>query len=417
MLGLIGINHNSAPLEIREKFAFAQDEIIPFSEHLSEQANFNDIVILSTCNRTEIYFSQNIYGEETALNYLKKAMLSFKHEDALLSQYTYMMTGEDAVKHLFRVTSGVDSMVVGEDQIIGQVKEAYLYCTKAALTDAVLMRLFQKSFEAGKRVRTETKIKQGATSVSYVAVDMCKKIFHSLEDKSALIIGAGETSGLAIQGLHKQGLKHFTIANRTIENIRPYTDKYKAAAVSLDKFPEYLPGADIIIVATGAATPVLQKNMADKALEHSAPKPRLFIDLSVPRNIEPDVANNDSCTLITIDDLQMIIDKNTDSRKSCIADAEIIIDEVASEFTEWLSFRALRPAIRAIKYNLQKIHRDELQTYHEAYTDDEKKAIEDFTRKLISKYERSLIKNLKYFTENGKNSEYLDMINKLFRLK
>lgn len=417
MLGLLGISYNSAPLEIREKFAFSQADIIPFSEHLSEKANFNDIVVLSTCNRMEIYFSQDLYSDEIAFRHVKSALLSFKNQKLHISNYSYSLSNENVVKHLFRVTSGVDSMVIGEDQIIGQVKDAYLYCTQAALTDAVLMRLFQKSFEAGKRVRTETKIKQGATSVSYVAVDLCVNTFGDLKNKSIFLIGAGETTGLALQGLHKKGAKNILIANRTLKNSQELAQRYTGSVVSFDRIHENLSKADIVIVATAASDPVIDAHMVELAQKEREGKFQLYLDLSVPRNIAEEVKNISSIKLSTVDDLQEVIKVNTENRKKCIADAEIIINEVCDELMEWISFRALRPAIRAIKYNLQKIHKDERMLYTNTFNADERKVIDAYSEKLITKYERALIKNLKTITQNGKNTEYLSLINKLFLLE
>ncbi|MBK8805752.1 MAG: glutamyl-tRNA reductase [Bacteroidales bacterium] len=414
MLGLLGINHTTAPLEIREKFSFTNDEIVQFAETLSEIANFNDIVVLATCNRTEIYFSQKKYNENIALGFVKEALVLCKHIDEALLENFYVKFEGNVVKHLFSVTSGLDSMVLGEDQILSQVKDAYLFCTEAALTDAVLMRLFQKSFEAGKRVRTETKLNCGATSMSFVAVDFCNSIINNIQQKTVLLIGAGETAALVMQAFFEKGVRNFIVSNRSQEKADALVQRYSGKSVGFDSYPMYLSQADVIITATASKTPLVTSEMISATFNGNQ---QLYIDLSVPRNIEAIESLPTGVSIITIDDIQKVIEANTQKRKDCVSSAEVIIDEVVAEFMEWLSFRALRPVLRAIKFNLQNIHREEMKNQANNYKLADLQIIDSYCQKLITKYERALIKNLKDLTENGKNTDSLRMINKLFKLE
>jgi glutamyl-tRNA reductase len=215
MVGLTGISYKTSAVDVREQFSLSKEEIIPFSELLQKETDISEIVVLSTCNRTEIYFSQDKYDFQLAAKLVYKTLKHFKGIESKHWHSFYSYANDEAVRHLFEVASGIDSMVIGEDQIIGQIKDAYMFCTEAALTDAVLMRLFQKSFEAGKRVRTETKIKMGTTSISSAAVQKCSRLFENLSDKRVLLIGAGETGSLVLQNFNKNGNPKITVTNRT----------------------------------------------------------------------------------------------------------------------------------------------------------------------------------------------------------
>lgn len=416
MIGILGISHKTASLEIREKFTISNDEIPLFAEELQKQTNITDIVVLSTCNRTEIYFSQHTIDSFSASILLYNCLISFKKIDFNAEHYFYTYLNDDAVAHLFKVTAGIDSMVIGEDQIIGQVKEAYLFCTELALTDAVLMRLFQKSFEAGKRVRTETAIKMGATSVSYVALDACVKLIKKITEKTVLLIGTGETGALTLQGLKKKGVTKFLISNRTPENAEAAIKKYNAEFIAIDDIKNSLHKADIIITATGANHTFITKEIVEENLKHRNHSHQVFIDLSVPRNIEESVNSINHVDVICVDDLQIIIDENKDKRAACIEQGEEIINQLVSDFMEWLSFRALQPAIRAINFHLQKINRDELHEFIPNESKNIKENIKDFSGYLTQKYSRELIKNLKDISDNGRKENYLQVINDLFKM-
>jgi glutamyl-tRNA reductase len=415
MIGVIGISYKTAPLEIREKFSFSKEDIIPFSELLQQETEISDLVLISTCNRTEIYFSQNKHDNQTAFELIYEVIKKYKKNADHCWQYFYHRTNTGAVRHLFEVVSGLDSLIIGEDQIIGQVKDAYVTCTELALTDAVLMRLFQKSFEAGKRVRTETGIKLGITSVSSAAVEMCATMLNGVGDKSVLLIGTGETGNLALQNIHKKGVKQIGVTNRTAEKAEKTAEKYNGMAVPFESYEKYLHGFDIVMVATSSATPIITAEMVKRTRGIRPDHKQVFLDLSVPRNIESAVGEIENIELLGVDDLQEIVNQTTEKKKESAQKAHFILDELVSDFSEWLASRALRPAINMITTNLQSINQEELSTYRKLATPEMQEIVDDYAQHLTQRYTRLLIKNLKNMTENGKNVDSLKIINDLFK--
>ncbi len=415
MIGVLGISHKTAPLEIREMFAFQNYQIQPFAEELQKQANFSDIVVLSTCNRTEIYFSQSIHDSNTASLLVYNCLMAYKKIDFDAQKYFYTYVDDAAASHLFSVCAGIDSMVIGEDQIIGQVKQAYVFCTELALTDAVLMRLFQKSFEAGKRVRSQTSITHGATSVSFVAVDMCFQKIQSPADATVMLVGAGETGRLALQGFYKKGVRNFIVSNRTPENAQNTVNTYNAQFVDFVDFAHHIPMADIVLFAVSTEEYILTKTTLLSVMKDE--KPVIFVDLGVPRNIDASIASIQGATLISVDDLQKIIDANKEKREASVEQGMLIIQDVVNEFMEWLSFRNLQPAIRAINFHLQKIFRDEYRIFSQQNTEHDCECVNEFSAQLTQKYSQVLIKNLKEITDNGRKEQYLKFINNLFRIE
>lgn len=415
MIGVIGISYKTAPLEIREKFSFSKEDIIPFSELLQQETEISDLVLISTCNRTEIYFSQNRHDNQTAFELIYEVIKKYKKISDHCWQYFYHRTNTGAVRHLFEVVSGLDSLIIGEDQIIGQVKDAYVTCTELALTDAVLMRLFQKSFEAGKRVRTETGIKLGITSVSSAAVEMCATMLNGVSDKTVLLIGTGETGNLALQNIHKKGVKQIGVTNRTAEKAEKTAEKYNGMAVPFESYEKYLHGFDIVMVATSSATPIITAEMVKRTRGIRPDHKQVFLDLSVPRNIESAVGEIENIELLGVDDLQEIVNQTTEKKKESAQKAHLILDELVADFSEWLASRALRPAINMITTNLQSINQEELSTYRKLATPEMQEIVDDYAQHLTQRYTRLLIKNLKNMTENGKNVDSLKIINDLFK--
>lgn len=416
MIGLIGISHKTSPIEVREQFAVSKNEILPFSELLQHETGISDIVVLSTCNRTEIYFSQSKYDFHLAAKLVYKVLKQFKGVEKKSWHAFYSHSNTDAVRHLFEVASGIDSMIIGEDQIIGQIKEAYVFCTEEALTDAILMRLFQKSFEASKRVRSETEIKMGTTSVSSAAVQKCMMLFNDLTDRRVLLIGAGETGSLVLQNLNKNGVHRVAVTNRTQEKAMKLAKRHHCTPLPFDQMQPHLYLYDIVIVATGSQVPLVTLEMAKESLEKRDNNHQVFIDISVPRNIEKNVEKLEALQLFTIDDLDEIVNSNMAKRKECIHSANEILDEMVADFEEWLSSRSLRPAIKTITYNMLKVSKEELSGYNKVDSEEMQLAIKEFSKHLTQKYTRMFIKNLKDLTANGKNTEALNIINDLFSI-
>lgn len=417
MIGVIGISYKTAPIEIREKFSFSKSEIATFSEVLQQETEIADLVLVSTCNRTEIYFSQDKHDNQTAFELLYETVKKFKGVTDHCWHYFYHRANAGAVRHLFEVVSGLDSLIIGEDQIIGQVKEAYITCTELALTDAVLMRLFQKSFEAGKRVRTETGIKLGITSVSSAAVEMCTCLLNGVSDKSVLLVGTGETGSLALQNIVKKGVERVTVTNRTFEKAEKTAAKYNGTAIPFETFGDSLTDNDIVMIATSATEPLITREMVSKSMRLRNNKQQVYVDLSVPRNIEKSVAELENVSVLGVDDLQEIVRQTTEKKKESAEKARLILDEVVADFNEWLASRSLRPAINAITTNLQAINQEELTTYRKVNTPEMQEIVDDYARHLTQRYTRLLIKNLKDLTDNGKNIDSLKIINDLFKFE
>ena len=416
MIGLIGISYKTAPIDRREKLSFSKDEIVPFADFLQKETGISDLVLLSTCNRTELYFSQNQYDRLSAIEKVTNAFKKFKDAENECSRFLYHKFDLSAVKHLFSVAAGLDSMIIGEDQIIGQIKDAYVHCTDAGLTDAVLMRLFQKSFEAGKRARTETGIKLGNLSVSSTAVEMIAQEMGDLTSKSLLVVGTGDTGSLALQNMVKKGIGKTSVINRTMESAERVAEKYHSEVCSFHSLPAQLIHHDIVVVATGAPHHLITAGMVKKAQEAN-PRPQIYIDLSVPRNIDEKVAEIENVKLCAVDDLQKTIEANAQKRQEAAEKAEHIINEVAEDFNEWMVSRSLRPAIKSISNNLEEVYRQELENFKHIESKEIKQAVDNYTRHITQRYTRLLIKNLKDITDNGRNTDSLHIINELFKLE
>ena len=416
MIGVIGVCYKTAPVEIREQFAVATSEIVPFAEKLQSETGISDVVVLSTCNRTEIYFSQDIYEFDSAALKVYRSLKHFKeiHEKHWHLFYSYK--NEEAVQHLFKVASGLQSMVIGEDQIMMQLKEAYVHCTEAALTDAILMRMFQKSFETSKRVRTETEIKMGATSISSATVQKCYSTFDNLSDKRILLIGAGDTGNLVLQSMHKNHVQRITVTNRTASKAEALAKKYECTVLPFAQMPSHLFLYDIIILATGSKTPLINHAMIEETNTKRAEKFQMMIDISVPRNIDADVSDLKNIQLYTIDDLAEVVNVSMEKRLGNVDAANEIIDESVAEFSEWWASRSLRPAIKNITSHLSEVTKNEVENYQKVKSTEMQEAIDEFSKHISQKLTRMFITNLKEMTSNGKNIESLKFVNDLFNI-
>ncbi len=415
MIGVLGINHKTAPLDIRDIFSIAQEDVIPLSESLLVDQNFRGVVIIATCNRTEIYYSyKKVNNVDLKMLLLERLYNYIKIEERYDDRF-YHLSHFKAINHLFEVVSGVDSMVVGENQIVNQIKKAYLYSTEANLTDAVLMRLFQKSFECSKRVRTETDIQQGANSVGYVGIDICTREFEDVRNKSVLVVGAGETGELSIRGLLKKGISDIYITNRTDKRALEVAEKNGITPVLFNNFKEHLYKSDIVITATDAGKYLVDKKDVEVSSELRSGKKQLFIDLSVPRNIDVEITAVKGAKLYCVDDLQKIIDDHKELREQSLDNAEVIINELVEETVVWLNSRSLRPVINTITTNMQELNKIELAEYRKCLGDHACEQLEKYTGLLTQKYIRFLIKNLKEATDNGSSTASLEVINQLFK--
>lgn len=417
MLGLIGLSFKTAPIEIREKFSFSGQESVQFVKLLKIDPNLKGGVVLTTCNRTEIYFHLDKCSIEEGHGFILRNLQYFKgYDEDKLQNHFYFHEGKNATDHLFRVVSGLDSMVMGEDQILGQVKNAFKLSLDNEQLDPVLLRMFNKAFEASKRVRTETTINQGAGSVSSAAVMFCEKEIGRITDKTIMLIGTGKTGELALLNFSKRGCKSIYVTNRTFSKAEKIASKYNGTAFEIENIEKYLPLCDIVLVATSSKKQLITAEMVNRHIGQNNSQ-KLFIDLSVPRNISEKVGDLPNVKLNTVDDLKGIVAATSAKRKDAIQDAKGIIEIVKQEFFDWLNALELTPTILKIRRNFHEINKSELEGFIKIKSVENTEVVSDYANHITEKYARLFIRNLKSVTDNGKKKEYIDFLNELFELQ
>ena len=335
---ILGINHRTAPVDVRERVVFPAESLPAALRELASLPHIEAASILSTCNRTELCFMVESCAPEAEDDAAVQAWLSQYHQLPLaeLKPYLYVHTDNKAVRHLLRVASGLDSMILGEPQILGQIKTAYQVAEHAGTLDIHLRRLFQHTFSVAKQVRTDTQIGASPVSVAFAAVSLARQIFGDLASHTALLIGAGETIELAARHLHEKGLGRMIVANRTLERAHALAGEFDGYAISLSELSAHLAEADIIISSTASPLPVVGKGSMETALKQRKHRPVFIVDIAVPRDIEPEIADLEDIYLYTVDDLQEVIQENLKSRQDAAKQAEEIIDVQAGHFIGWL---------------------------------------------------------------------------------
>jgi len=351
----LGLNHQTAPLAVRERVVFHVERL---REALAEikRSLAQEAAILSTCNRTEIYLSGDSPG---AVAQWLAQYHRFQPDE--LRQYLYTLPSEQAVRHAFRVASGLDSMVLGEPQILGQMKEAVRAAESAGTLGTVLHRLFQRSFAVAKEVRSTTPIGAASVSMAAASVKLAARIFPSLKDQSVLLIGAGEMIELCATHFAAQGPARITVANRTLERAERLARRFNGHAIELRSLAEQLHEHDIVVSCTASSLPILGKGLVERALRERRRKPIFMVDLAVPRDIEPEAGELDDVFLYTVDDLGQIVAANLDARRSALEQAEAIIDAQVGQFMSWMRVRESVPLIRALRDQAEETRREELQ--------------------------------------------------------
>ncbi|GAA4876754.1 glutamyl-tRNA reductase [Ferrimonas pelagia] len=327
----IGINHKTASVSLREKVAFGPDILGDALKSLAAQTRTGEAVIVSTCNRTELYTNQ--VGSDRLIGWLSQF---HNLDEAELRQCIYLHTDQKAVQHLLRVSAGLDSLVLGEPQILGQIKKAFFDAREMGTIAHTLDRLFQHTFKVAKRIRTETEIGASAVSVAFAAVNLAKHIFDDLSKSRVMLVGAGETIELVARHLGEQGAGEIVVANRTLARAQGMAQEFGADAITLPQIPEYLPQCDIVISSTASPLPILGKGMVENALKKRRQQAMLLVDIAVPRDIETEVGDLENAYLYTVDDLQGIVQKNMANRLEAAEQAELIAQEQSLEFVNWL---------------------------------------------------------------------------------
>ena len=355
---IIGINHKTAPVSVREKVAFSPQGLVDRLNEINSKNNKKDeVIILSTCNRTEIYTHSGHDFDEVCHWFLHQKDLSFEQLQACL----YHHSGKDAIKHVLRVASGLDSMVLGEPQVLGQLKAALKVATDQNTAGSLLKHLMQHAFSTAKKVRTQTSIGSNPVSVAYAAVNLAKQIFSNLENKTALLIGAGETIELVGKHLKNASTGKIIIANRSIDKANKVAKSLDGIGVSLQEISDYLPEADIVISSTAAPVPVIGKGTVERALKKRKHKPIFMVDIAVPRDIEAEVSELDDVFLYTVDDLQSVIEDNLKSRQEAASHAEIMVKEEVETFLGWMRAQDQLGLIKRYRSKITTIQEDILE--------------------------------------------------------
>jgi glutamyl-tRNA reductase len=351
----LGLNHQTAPLAVRERVVFHVERL---HEALGElkRGLANEAAILSTCNRTELYVS----GEKPAELAHWLAQYHRLGADAL-QPYLYTLPADQAVRHAFRVASGLDSMVLGEPQILGQMKDAARAAESAGTLGALLHRLFQRSFAVAKEVRTNTRIGAASVSMAAAAVKLAARIFPSLKDQGVLLIGAGEMIELTATHFAAQAPARMAVANRTLERAEKLAHRFNAQALELRALGEHLHEYDIVVSCTASSLPILGKGLVERALRARRRRPMFMVDLAVPRDIEPEVRELDDIFLYTVDDLAEVVSQNLDARRSALEQAEAIIETQVGRFMDWMRLREGAPLIRELREQADAARREELE--------------------------------------------------------
>lgn len=355
---VLGINHKTATVDLREKVAFSPEQLRDALCHLKENQVVQSAVIVSTCNRTEIYCEIEPANSTVLIKWLC-GFHSLENDSLLSCLYTYH--DQLAATHLMRVASGLDSLVLGESQIFGQIKKAYAEAVKQQIIRGPLERLFQKTFAVAKRVRTETDIGGNAVSVAFAACSLARQIFESLEKSTVLLIGAGETIELVAKHIFEHNCQNIIVANRTRERAQLFADQFGAKVIALEEIPEHIHHADIVISSTASPLPIIGKGMVEKALKARRYEPMLLIDIAVPRDIEQEVGDLNDAYLYTVDDLHTIVDRNRDQRKVAAILAEAIVDDESHDFMSWMRSRDSVECIKQYRAQSQAL-KEELLT-------------------------------------------------------
>lgn len=406
-IGLVGVSHHTAPVEVRERFAFGATEADDVLERLAEHEAVDEAVLLSTCNRTELY----VHGDgdaalDIASGLLEQRAMEAAGGAAASHRYLYHHRQRHAVRHLFRVVTSLDSMVLGEAQIQGQVKGAYESARELgeAVMGPNLSRLFETALRVGGSVRSETALGMGAASVPSAAIRLARKIFGSLEGRRALVLGAGEMSALALDCLLAEGARSVVVANRTVGRAQELVERTGGAAIPFEELVEWLPETDIIATATAAPHAMLTREMVRRALPRGARRPLCIIDMALPRDVEPAVADIENVFLYDVDDLQQIVDDNLERRQAEIPTAEQLVEEAVADYWDWYMSRDVVPVIRALREHAEQARVAELERLLRRMPelDQEQRAlIDEVTRRLMNKMLHAPTVRLRESAANG----------------
>jgi glutamyl-tRNA reductase len=407
-----GINHQTAPLAVREQVAFNEDGLESALRDLVENGAAKEAAILSTCNRTELYC--NATQPDHAIDWLAHYH-HLPRKD--LEPYLYTLQREQAVKHSFRVASGLDSMVLGEPQILGQMKQAVRQAEQAGTLGFLLHKLFQRTFSVAKDVRTQTEIGANLVSMAAAAVRLAERIFPSISEQNVLFIGAGEMIELNAVHFAARSPKRITVANRTLERAQTLARRLNGHAITLTELPEQLAHHDIIVTCTASQLPILGKGMVERALKTRKHRPLFIVDLAVPRDVEAEVSELNDVFLYTVDDIAEVVKDGLDARQGAVKEAEVIIESGVSDFIHWMESREVVPTIRALRDNAERNRRHEMERALRLLAKGEspEKVLEAMSSGLTNKFLHAPTHALNHVHGDDREA-FLDVIHRLYHL-
>ena len=416
-LFVVGLSHRSAPVELRERVDFSRQGLERALDALDRAGLTHDAVVLSTCNRSEIYATLERDSDVESLTRFFSDYHALPHAE--IARHLYVHRGVEVARHLFRVAAGLDSLVVGEPQVFGQVKSAYTLASERGTTSALINRLFHAAFTAGKRVRAETGLSEGAVSVSYAAVGLAKKIFGALEGRTVLIAGAGEMASLTGVHLKAQDVARIIVSSRTPESAERLAGELGGEAIAWANLPEALAAADVTVTATGASEPIITRSIVQNVMRQRPHRSLFIIDMAVPRDVEASAGNLEQVFVYNIDDLQQIVKDNLAKRGAELSRAEAIVTEEAARFAEWLKSRDVIPTVVALRERFEAIRRAELRRLDSKLAGlpaDARTRVDEVTRLLVEKLLVSPTERLKALDDETMVTVYSEAINRLFSL-
>ena len=407
-----GINHQTAPLAVREQVAFNADVMESALRDLVDNGAAKEAAILSTCNRTELYC--NAAQPDQAIDWLAHYH-HLPRKD--IDPYLYTLPREQAVKHSFRVASGLDSMVLGEPQILGQMKQAVRQAEQAGTLGFLLHKLFQRTFSVAKDVRTQTEIGANLVSMAAAAVRLAERIFPSISEQSVLFIGAGEMIELNAVHFAARSPKQITVANRTLERAQTLARRINGHAITLNELPEQLAQHDIIVTCTASPLPILGKGMVERALKQRKHRPLFIVDLAVPRDVEAEVAELSDVFLYSVDDLSEVVRDGLDARQGAVKEAEVIIDSGVNEFVHWMESREVVPTIRTLRDHAERQRRSEVEKALRLLAKGEspEKVLESLSMGLTNKFLHAPTQTLNQ-AQASERETLLDAVHRIYHL-
>lgn len=409
-----GINHKNCPVEVRETLHFRERRLPEAYEWIRREWPSVETLILSTCNRVELYFSteKGELSSETIGDFLA----AFHGiERSRFESFAYRLEGREAIGHLFRVASGLDSMVVGENEILGQLREAFRAANEAGTVDSFLYRWAQRALQVGKLIRTKTKINEGAVSVPSVAVELAEKIFGRLAGEKVMVLGTGEMSELTLQNLRQAGAEALYVMGRSEERGRSLAESFGARWVSNEEWENFLVEIDILIASTTAPHPIVKRDALERAIERRHHRPLFLIDIAVPRNIEPEINSLDDVYLYNIDDLEEVAQANLRLRRKEVREAESHTEQAVEEFQAWMESLEAGPTIQRLQAYFDLLVEEEIKRFG-SLSNEEKERFMEFSRRLRSKFLHAPLEALKESSRLGTVRRTLEAIHALFRL-